>query len=291
MKHIFDNILRDTLMERLKALETHLGADVLVYSGTLMDGLENQFLTIIEDLVQYSTFPTNTPRKLFVFLTTNGGSPFAVERYVSILRHHYEEVHFIVPDYAYSAGTIFCMSGDSIYMDYFSVLGPIDPQVPNREGKYVPALGYLDKVSELLEKAANNTISQAEFIILKELDLAELRSYEQARDLTVDLLKHWLCKYKFKSWVAHKDGSPVLQAEKEERAEEIARKLSDNKRWMSHSRPIGVDVLVNELGLKINDYSNDFAFRSLIRSYNTLLMDYIRSFSPVVFIQTRHFLV
>lgn len=66
------------------------------------------------------------------------------------------------------------MSGDNIYMDYFSVLGPIDPQVQNKEGRFVPALGYLDKVNELVLKAQNNTLTQAEFIILKEMDLAEL---------------------------------------------------------------------------------------------------------------------
>ena len=30
--------------------------------------------------------------------------------------------------------------------------------------------------------------------------LAELRSYEQARDLTISLLKEWLVTFKFKSW-------------------------------------------------------------------------------------------
>ena len=46
-----------------------------------------------------------------------------------------------------SAGTILCMSGDKIFMDYASILGPIDPQVPTPDtGDYVPALGYLDKV-------------------------------------------------------------------------------------------------------------------------------------------------
>lgn len=106
-----------------------------------------------------------------------------MERYVNIIRHHYSEVNFIVPDYAYSAGTIFCMSGDSIYMD----LGPIDPQVQNKEGKWVAALGYLDKVNEYIEKAKLGTLTNVEFAILKDFDLAELRSFEQARDLTIDL--------------------------------------------------------------------------------------------------------
>ena len=77
-------------------------------------------MNIIEDLAN----DPNKKNKLLVVLTTTGGSGSAVERYVNILRRHYNEVSFIIPDYAYSAGTIFCMSGDNIYMDYFSVLGP-----------------------------------------------------------------------------------------------------------------------------------------------------------------------
>jgi ClpP class serine protease len=51
---------------------------------------------------------------------------------VTVIRKHYKTVNFVVPDYAMSAGTIFCMSGDKIFMDYASALGPIDPQViPN----------------------------------------------------------------------------------------------------------------------------------------------------------------
>ena len=86
------------------------------------------------------------------------------------------------------------MSGDNILMDYFSVLGPIDPQVQNKEGRLVAALGYLDKINELLLKSKNNEITQAEFIILRDFDLAELRGYEQAKDLTIDLLKKVVSK-------------------------------------------------------------------------------------------------
>ena len=51
------------------------------------------------------------------------------------------------------------MSGDNILMNYFSALGPVDPQVQNKDGKLVAALGYLDKINDLLIKAQNNTIS------------------------------------------------------------------------------------------------------------------------------------
>ena len=55
------------------------------------------------------------------------------------------------------------MSGDSILMNYYSVLGPVDPQVQTKDGKLVAALGYLDKINEMIKKSINDTLSPAEF--------------------------------------------------------------------------------------------------------------------------------
>jgi ClpP class serine protease len=130
-----DQTIKTLLDSKLDALETYLYADVLWFYGPIQDGSEQSFLKIVEELTN-----DNKKNVLCIVLTTPGGSAFAVERYVNIIRHHYEEIFFIVPNYAYSAGTIFCMSGDKIFMDYSSVLGPIDPQVVNKEGNIVPAL-------------------------------------------------------------------------------------------------------------------------------------------------------
>ena len=214
----------------------------------------------------------------------------AVERYVNIIRKHYNKVIFIVPDYAYSAGTIFCMSGDEIWMDYFSVLGPIDPQVKNKEGNFVPALGYLDKVHELIDKARAKTLTDAEFLILKDFDLAELRGYEQAKELTVSLLMKWLVKYKFKNWNIHEtSGTPVTEEDKLSRAQEIADKLGDNKTWKSHGRPINIEAL-EDLKLKIEDYSDKEDIRNQIREYYKLLRNYLNNYKIPMFIHTRKFI-
>jgi Serine dehydrogenase proteinase len=289
MKPAVDTSIQELLTTRLIEIEKHFDCDVLVYYGGILDGNENSILKIVEDL---ATDP-NKKDRLFIILTTGGGSAIAVERYVNIIRHHYNEVNFVVPDYAYSAGTIFCMSGDNIYMDYLSALGPIDPQVRNKEGKFVAALGYLDKVNELLEKARNKQLSQAEFLILKDFDLAELRGYEQAKELTIDLLKKWLVKYKFKNWNTHLTnatlkGQPVTLQKKIDRAKEIADKLSDNNRWKSHGRPINIETLDKELKLKIEDFSNS-SYRPLIRAYYELLSDYVSKNKIPIFVQTRKF--
>jgi hypothetical protein len=186
------------------------------------------------------------------------------------------------------------MSGDNILMDYFSVLGPIDPQVQNKEGRLVAALGYLDKINQLIDKAQKGTISQAEFIILKDFDLAELRGYEQAKDLTIDLLEKWLVKYKFKNWLTHrtnpqKIGTPVTDQEKIERAKEIAGYLSDDNKWKSHGRPINIEALKG-LKLEIDDYSNNTERRKLIRDYYEIVSDYVTTKGYRVFVQTRKFI-
>jgi ATP-dependent protease ClpP protease subunit len=288
MKNTVNKRIQEHLNCELEKLEIALKSDVLVYTGPIVDGNENEFLRIVEDLSNGTAH-----EKIFVVLTTGGGSALAVERYVNILRQFYTEVNFIIPDHAFSAGTIFCMSGDNIYMDFFSVLGPIDPQVKNKEGRFVLALGYLDKINELLDKAKHNNLTNAEFIILKEFDLAELRAYEQARDLSVDLLKMWLVKYKFKNWTNHQTTNPgvlVTQEDKEKRAEDIATKLSDNKRWKSHGRPINIQILENELKLKIIDYSNDDVLREIIRSYYMLSVDYIKKNNIGIFIHTKKYI-
>jgi hypothetical protein len=273
--------LKRIITDKLIDLEQHLHGDVLSYYGVINDNIVSDFLRIVESLAD-----DNKKDKLFVILTTGGGSATAVERFVHIIRKHYLEVVFIVPDYAYSAGTIFCMSGDDIYMDYHSVLGPIDPQVINKEGKWVPALGYLDKVNELIDKASADTLSNAEFLILKDFDLAELKGYEQAKELTITLLKDWLVKYKFKNWNNHKDSTIVSNAEKVARAEEIATSLSNNQKWKSHGRPIHIDVL-EDLKLNIHDYSDEKETRDKIIAYHRLLANYLIETNINIFINTR----
>lgn len=286
---MFDSTIKELLNTRLMALEDHFQGDVVFYYGELHPSLAKSFRDFIEKLRN-----VDTPReRLVVILNTPGGSAEAVEKMVEIIRYHYDEVYFVVPDFAMSAGTIFCMSGDKIYLDYSSSLGPIDPQVFNGK-EWVPALGYLDKVNQLLEKARNNDLSNAEFLILQGIDLALLSRYEQARDLTVTLLKKWLVEFKFKDWNEHgtnpdRVGQLVTPEEKRERAEEIAKLLGDNKLWHSHGRMIGAATLRDVLRLKIDDYSTDDKIRSLVREYNDLLIEYIVRSDFKVFMHSKNY--
>ncbi|MNJ50352.1 hypothetical protein D3C77_456230 [compost metagenome] len=120
-------------------------------------------------------------------------------------------------------------------------------------------------------------MTDAELVMLQRLDLATLRRYEQARDLSVSLLKQWLVKYKFKDWEVHSTtdpGSPVTPEQKAARAEQIAKDLSDNNRWHSHGRMIGINTLTDSLKLKIEDYTDEAALRQNLRVYSELLAEH-----------------
>ena len=260
------------IKDLLEELENLYDADCLYLNGPIEPNLLNHAREVI-DLTRKAD---SNHEKLCVILTTNGGDAITVERLVNIFRYNYSEVDFIIPDHAYSAGTILCMSGDNIHMDYNSVLGPIDPQVQNKEGRFVPALGYLGKIVDLLVKAQAGIISEAEFLILKDFDLAEISLYEQARDLTEDLLVKWLVQFKFKNWETHSsNGTGVSEDEKRERAKEIANALSDYSRWKSHGRPLSIEVL-SELKLQIEDFGQSPDEQNLILECHNMCEDFMR---------------
>lgn len=239
-----------------------------------------QFLVAFRHFIETLAGQPDKRDTLNIFIRTGGGSAEMVEKMVEIVRHHYTTVHFVVPDVAMSAGTIWCMSGDKIFMDYSSSLGPIDPQVPVKgSGEYVPAMGYLDQYERLIEKSRNGTLTPVEYGVIQSQDQGVLARYEQARDLSVSLLKKWLVEYKFKDWTVHrKDGQnrPVTAEEKAERAEQIAKLLGNHKLWNSHGRMIGINTLRTEAKLDIEDYSADVDLRTAIRSYHDLLTDYMQ---------------
>lgn len=272
---VYDEIIFNVAKEAEVELSNRLDADILYFSAEMRMTIFAWFRELIEKLAARS----EKKDAIAIFLTTPGGQAEAVEKFVEVVRHHYKLVYFVIPVVAMSAGTIFCMSGDKIYMDYSSSLGPIDPQVLDREGKYlVPALGHLDKLNEMIEKSKQNTISPVEFQWMMNQDLAMLRFYEQARDLSEALLKKWLVQYKFKDWVVHRSRAgtpPVTEDDKKQRASEAAKKLSDNTHWHSHGRMIGMQTLKDECKLDIDDFGTDVALQNAVRRYNDTISDFM----------------
>ncbi|MCI0378576.1 MAG: hypothetical protein L0215_13285 [Gemmataceae bacterium] len=276
-KRLRVDVFVETQLDRLAGeIEKKLSADAMAIVGPLFAGLDSAVREAIESRKQKQG---GLQKGLAILLDTDGGVIEVVERMVNTIRYHYSEVSMIVANRAMSAGTVFAMSGDRILMDYFSCLGPIDPQVQKND-KLVPALSYLVQFERLKQRAENGEITTAEMVLLQQLDLAELHSFEEARELSNTLLKEWLAKYKFKDWgVTETQKKPVTAEMREKRALEIAQKLMDHQRWHSHGRPIPMEVLRRELNLRIDDFGSDPELSRFIRDYHEFLSDYMSKIS------------
>lgn len=273
-------VTEEALRTALKAVESRLDADSVAIVGEIRRGLEITLRAALEPIADKRS-------KLAVILHTGGGIVEVTERMVGIMRHFYQEVVFIIPDLALSAGTVLAMSGDAIMMDFSSVLGPIDPQV-ERNDKLVPALSYLLQWDRLVQKAQDQTLTEAEFLIMQKMDLAELHAFEMARDLSISLLKQWLATYKFKDWkTTETKKDNVDKTMRESRAEEIANTLMKHDLWGSHGRGISMKVLREQLNLKIDDFGADPVLSSAIRSYFELLVDYVVHNKGTMFVHSK----
>lgn len=280
-----EKIVEGQLDERIQFIEAVLKADVITFVGSILSGLEDVF----RDHVEAVASSVGRKKKLVIILETDGGYIEVVERISETFRHHYKNVEFIVPNYAMSAGTVLVMSGDKIHMDYFSNLGPIDPQVAHSSGKHVPALGYLIQYNKLVEKADKGTLNSAELTVLVEqFDQAELYQYEKAKDLSISLLTEWLVKYKFKDWKkTQESGRSVTNQLRKSRARAIAKKLSNPDRWHSHTRGISMEVLRRDIKLEIEDFGKNNELNNAIRVYCKLLKDYMVRLQHVAVLHRR----
>ena len=120
------------------------------------------------------------------------------------------------------------------------------------------------------------------------MDPGELYQFEQANELSKELLKKWLSEYKFKNWeVTETRQLPVTSGMKEQRAGEIADKLSDIDRWHSHGIGINMRTLQEELNLRIEDLGKTPALHELVKEYWDLLRDYLAREKWIYFVHTK----
>jgi hypothetical protein len=213
-----------------------------------------------------------TNKDIDIILVTPGGSAQQVAKFVDKLRPRFDNVSFILPDMCMSAGTIFVMSGDEIIMDSRAYIGPIDPQVPNKDGQYVPAQSILTliediktKGEELIKKGQRPQWTDLQ--ILNQIDGKEIGNAINASQYSIELVKNYLYKYKFRTWIVHSDSRPVTDQEKIITADKIATLLCKHDYWKTHSRGINRIIAWEECGLKIKHPEDIDGLKRAIRKF------------------------
>lgn len=197
-------------------------------------------------------------KEVDVFVVTPGGSAQQVSSFVHKLRPRFDTIAFLVPHMCMSAGTIWAMSGDEIVMDERGFLGPIDPQVRNRENSFVPAQALftlLKKIQEEGQRALSNGHQPpwSDIQLLRLIDPKELGNAIASTKYAEQLVADYLEKFKFRDWTTHSSDQRAVTAEdRKKTAAEIAGKLASHEAWKTHSHGIFHNVLWDEIRLKIS---------------------------------------
>ncbi|MGO9447002.1 MAG: SDH family Clp fold serine proteinase [Thiobacillaceae bacterium] len=280
--------LMDEVINGIQAIEALRGRPCLLYTGNLItkDGSESGIDAT--DEVPFQELVGSVPlgqRAVDIYLASNGGSGEQVSRFVNCLRTRFDEVNFLIPSSCMSAGTLFALSGERIYMTPNAFLGPIDPQVPSAGGRYVPAQALLLLVQQLQrdgDEAMRNGLSVpwTAVRLIDSLDKKELGAAMTASQWSQTLAEQYIVKYKFKHWtVRQSSGRTVTDSERVDRAKEIATALVSHERWKNHGHAISRDVLWNEIRLKI-DHPDVNLERAMVRLW--ALLTYIFDKAPTV---------
>lgn len=270
--------LIDDVVKGIKAIEEIRNRPCLLYTGNIITKDGSDAGVDAKDNVPFQELVASVPashRAVDIYLSTNGGSGEQVSRFVNYLRTRFDEVSFLIPSSCMSAGTLFALSGEQIYMAANAFLGPIDPQVPSVGGRFVPAQALLLLVEKLRsdgEEAMRNgmPVPWTAVRMIDSLDKKELGAAITASQWSQKLAAQYILKYKLKNWKTREStGLEVTEDYKTQRAEEIAAALVSHDRWKNHGHAISRDVLWDEIRLKI-DHPDEPLERALVRLWALL---------------------
>ena len=246
-----DSIRRKYLTE----LSTYTGRDTIIISSAFSSGkvqnLPTFLISITNEDIQgvMSALHGLKNNKLDIILHSPGGSLEAAEQIVNYLRNKYEHIRVIIPQNAMSAATMIACAADEIIMGKHSAIGPIDPQItfPTQTGHFTsPAQSILDEFE--LAKTEIKSDPETAPIWVRRLDkypIGFLKVCENTIELSKEIVMRWL-----KNWMFKND------PKKEEKAEQIAKRLSDTNFHKTHGRPIDIKLARNQ-GLIINALEDD----------------------------------
>ncbi len=253
--------IRDELRRAIAEIESIRKRPLLVYAANVIKsdaGLSPE-ISYIDDL-PFSEMVSAIPPEveaIDILIVTPGGLAQQVSQFVSRVRPRFKDIAMIIPYMAMSAGTIWALSGNEIWMDQRAFIGPIDPQVVSKDGRLIPAQALLTLIKGIQERGQQNIANAqspdwSDILILQNMDAKEIGNALSLSKYSIQLATEYLNNYKFRDWIKHSKGTPVTAQERLNRAEQVANMLCSHEQWKVHSHGISRDVAWQELKIKIN---------------------------------------
>jgi hypothetical protein len=267
--------LNDDLQRALADLQSIRGRKCICYAANMIRSIPETGIVKGDHLPFTELVAQVDPaaRNVDVLIVTPGGDGHQVTQFVTALRPRFDDVHFIIPYMAMSAGTLWALSGNKIWMMPNAFIGPIDPQVPSAGGRLVPYQSLLALVrwvqAEISSaQAAGQQPPAILGALIGSIDMKELGDAITATRWSEALGAEYLERYKFHDWPTHRTragNGPVTPAEKKQRAQEVAALLASNERWKAHGHAIDRQTARDVLRIEVDhpDATTERAIRRL----------------------------
>ncbi|MEL7030007.1 MAG: hypothetical protein AAGL49_12560, partial [Pseudomonadota bacterium] len=124
-------------LELIRDIEAKRGSRVIAYITADRDGLASgayrEDVRVLEQ--HFRAVMRDNPKKVDLFLSTDGGDAVASWRLISMAREFLggRPFNVLAPGRAMSAGAEVCMGADEVVMGPAANIGPIDTQLMNQE--------------------------------------------------------------------------------------------------------------------------------------------------------------
>lgn len=270
-KRMSGNQLEGELLKYIGLYNEMRDTHLIVYSSAFTKQVPGNTLIMDDYYTIFDMLKDVESKNLDFYIETPGGSGEAAEEIVKFIRSQFDNVKFVVSGEAKSAGTIIVLSGNEILMTKSGSLGPIDAQV--RIGRSViSADDYCEWIKNKRDEAEKmGGLNPFDATMIAQISPGELSGVSHSLEFAKDLVVDWLAKYKFKDWVVTETrGSAVTDEMRSQKAEEIAKCLTNHKEWRSHGRSLKIDDL-EKIGLRITKVDDDTNLSDIVYRIQTLI--------------------
>lgn len=124
--------------------------------------------------------PDDTP--IDIIIHTPGGIALAATQIALALEAHPAKKTVMIPHYAMSGGTLIALAADEIMMDPHAVLGPVDPQLGDRQGMYAAS-----SILKVVETKKTDELDDRTLYLAEESRKALAQIKELVRTLVKDI--------------------------------------------------------------------------------------------------------
>lgn len=76
-----------------------------------------------------SSLNNNNTSNINLIMHTKGGNSNASDGSAKVLKNYQGNINVFIPEYAFSAGTVIALTGNNIFMNWYSFMGPVDAQM------------------------------------------------------------------------------------------------------------------------------------------------------------------